>query len=155
MIKLHRRKPDSFAYWETWEDKGEHSIHWGEVGDRGQSETIRDSFFRSAAKAIASRVAGKRQEGFEEIEELHPLIIEYAVDGMGSSADLDQRHRLESRLNETLGWTGLGHCDGGSMGRGTMEVCCLIVDFDLAKKVVAADLAGTEFAHFTRIYEEE
>ncbi|WP_201778926.1 hypothetical protein [Rhodopirellula islandica] len=54
-------------------------------------------------------------------------------------------------MNETLGWTGLGHCDGGSIGSGTMETCCIVVDFEIAKRVIAADLAGTKFADFTQI----
>ena len=82
-------------------------------------------------------------------------MIEYAVEGMGTTEDLDKRHRLEERMNETLGWTGLGNCDGGSIGSGTMEVCCLVVDFIVAAKVVSADLAGTEFSNFTRVYKEE
>lgn len=57
-------------------------------------------------------------------------------------------------MNETLGWTGLGSCDGGSMGSGTMEVCNLVVDFERAQKVIRADLAETEFANYSRIYLE-
>ena len=81
-------------------------------------------------------------------------MVEYAVGGMGTKADLEKRHRLEDRMNETLGWTGLGACDGGSIGSGTMEVCNFVVDFDLAKKVIVEDLSGTEFANYTRIYDE-
>lgn len=43
-------------------------------------------------------------------------------------SDLKKRTRLEDHLNELLGWTGLGHCDGGSIGSGTLEACCLVVD---------------------------
>jgi hypothetical protein len=57
-------------------------------------------------------------------------------------------------MDEALGWTGLGRCDGGSIGSGTMEVCCFVVDFEIARWVISADLAGTEFAAFTRILEE-
>jgi hypothetical protein len=39
------------------------------------------------------------------------------IDGFGSDRDIDKRHRLEERLNELLGWTGLGHVDGGSIGQ--------------------------------------
>ena len=155
MIKLFRRNSDGIEYWETWENKGEHTVHWGQVGDRGKSETVRGSFFRSAEKTVATLIAEKKNEGFQEIDDLETLMIEYAVEGIGSTADLDKRHRLEERMNETLGWTGLGNCDGGSIGSGTMEVCCFVVNFDIAAKAVAADLAGTEFANFTRIYNEE
>ena len=73
---------------------------------------------------------------------------------MGTPKDLEKRHALEERMNETLGWTGVGHCDGGSIGSGTMEVCCFVVDFDTAKRVIEEDLKGTKFADYSRIYEE-
>ena len=57
-------------------------------------------------------------------------------------------------MNELLGWTGLGACDGGSIGSGTMEVVNFVVDFDLAKSVIARDLADTEFGDYTRVYDE-
>jgi len=57
-------------------------------------------------------------------------------------------------MNETLGWTGLGACDGGSIGSGSMEVCCFVVDFNAAKQVIEADLEGTEFGDYSRIYDE-
>ncbi|HYX51974.1 MAG TPA: hypothetical protein VE783_00880 [Candidatus Limnocylindrales bacterium] len=40
------------------------------------------------------------------------------------------------------------------MGSGTMEVCCFVVDFEGAKAVIEADLAGTNFSNYTRIYDE-
>lgn len=152
MIKLYRKNSAGIEYWEAWENDGKHTVHWGQLGARGQSETIRGSFLRSSEKIVATQIAEKRKEGFQENEDLETLMIEYAVDGMGTSEDLAKRHALEDRMNETLGWTGLGHCDGGSIGSGTMEVCCLVVDFEIAAKVVSADLAGTEFANFTRIF---
>jgi hypothetical protein len=36
-----------------------------------------------------------------------------------------------------------------------MEVCCFVVDFETAKRVIEADLRGTRFANFTRIYDED
>lgn len=155
MIKLYRKNADGIEYWETWSNKGEHTVHWGQAGDRGKSETVRGSFFRSAEKTVAALIADKKKKGFQEIEDLVALMIEYVVEGMGSTVDLEKRHRLQERMDETLGWTGLGNCDGGSIGSGSMEVCCLVVDFDIAAKVVAADLVGTEFANFSRIYKEE
>lgn len=58
-------------------------------------------------------------------------------------------------MNETLGWTGLGFCDGGSIGSGTMEVCNFVVDFEIAKAIIEKGIKGSEFENFTRIYDEE
>ena len=105
-------------------------------------------YFQTAKDAYA--------KGFTEVDlDDHAiLLVEYAVDGFGTPQDLDKRHRLQDRLNETLGWTGLGYCDGGSIGSDTMEAACYVVDFEVAKAAVEKDLRGTEFEDFTRIYDE-
>ena len=36
-----------------------------------------------------------------------------------------------------------------------MEVCCLVLDVAIATRVIQKDLKGTEFANYSRIYEEE
>ena len=81
-------------------------------------------------------------------------MVEYPIDEFGDASDLDLRVALQDRLNDTLGWTGLGYCDGGSTGSGTMEVSCLVVDFDIAKSVIKNDLRGTEFERYSRILQE-
>jgi hypothetical protein len=54
-------------------------------------------------------------------------------------------------MNELLGWTGLGRCDGFSMGMDSMEICCLVVDYDIAVKAIKKKLKGTEFENYTGI----
>jgi hypothetical protein len=74
---------------------------------------------------------------------------------MGTLEDVEKRTRLQDKMDQVLGWTGLGHCDGGSIGSGTMEVCCYVIDFNIAKTVIEQSLKGTEFANYTRIYNED
>ncbi|MFX1237578.1 MAG: hypothetical protein ACFFAS_09935 [Promethearchaeota archaeon] len=150
MLKLYKKQNKDCLYWETWENEGVHTIHWGNLGETGMTEEIKDS------KAVEKLIEQKISEGYEEIdiEDHYTLLIEYEVDGFGDSNDLDKRYELQDRMDETLGWTGLGHCDGGSIGSGTMEVCCFVVNFELAKKIIEEDLKGTEFADYTRIYDE-
>lgn len=157
MIKLYKGASDgSLAYHEAWIDRNKVIEHWGKVGTRGESKTHKMKF-RDDAKSLEFVLHAARQDGFVEIEldQHRRLIIEYAVDGMGTPPDVDKRHRLEERLNNELGWTGLGMCDGGSIGSGTMEVCCFVVNFALAHTVVESNLAGTEFADYVRIYDED
>ena len=157
MLKLYRMSGSSKEYWETWEEaKDSHIVHWGVLGTRGETKTVKSGFLRAATSAIQAEIDGLVAAGFRPIasEDHAFLTIEYSVDGMGSAADLEKRHRLEQRMNETLGWTGLGACDGGSIGSGTMEVCNFVLDFDLAKQVIEEDLQDTEFADFARIYDE-
>jgi hypothetical protein len=73
---------------------------------------------------------------------------------MGTAEDVEKRTRLQEKMDDVLGWTGLGHCDGGSIGSGTMEVCCYVIDFEVAKSVIEENLKDTEFANYTRIFDE-
>lgn len=156
MLKLYRFTDSKKEYWETWDnDDGSHTVHWGELGTKGDSKTVKGSLLKKPEKLIQKEINELVAQGFDEAEEEYTLLIEYAVEGMGSKEDVEKRHRLEERMNETLGWTGLGNCDGGSIGSGTMEACNFVVDFEVAKKVIEADLKGTEFENYTRIYDED
>ena len=157
MLKLYKFTDSTKEYWETWDNEDRtHTVHWGKLGSKGNSKIVKDSLFKKAVKTIQSEIDSMVSNGFRPIdfEQHYTLLIEYEVNGMGNTDDVDKRHRLEERMNETLGWTGLGHCDGGSIGSGTMEVCNFVVDFEIAKKVIEEDLSGTEFSDFTRIYDE-
>ena len=157
MLKLYRFTDDKKEYWETWDNgDGSHTIHWGELGSQGQSKTAKSTLLKTAEAIVQKEIDDVVSQGYGPIEDEDriTLLIEYAVKGMGDGADVEKRHRLEKRMNETLGWTGLGACDGGSIGSGTMEVCNYVVDFEIAKSVIEKDLANTEFSNFTRIFDE-
>ena len=155
MMKLYNLSESK--YWETWDNgDGSHIVHWGTLGDEGESKTVRRSLFRKPKTAVQKEAEAMRQQGFVpiDIEDHAVLLIEYTVDDFGAKEDLEKRYALQDRMDQTLGWTGLGNCDGGSIGSGTMEVCCYVVDFDVAKAVIEKDLEGSEFADYTRIYDE-
>jgi hypothetical protein len=155
MLKLYKLSDDGGQYWETWEETpGVHRVHWGEMGTTGESRIVKSTLFRKAEAQIQKEIDSLVPLGFLPIdpEDHAVLMIEYAIEGMGSESDLRKRHALEDRMNETLGWSGLGACDGGSIGSGTMEVCNFVANFEVAKRTIEADLAGTEFADYTRIY---
>jgi len=142
MLKLYKRIDSVLHYHEAWAAGRQIVEHWGPVGERGESKQHKIPKKADEDEFIEQIVKPARDAG-------------YVIDGFGTKKDLKKRHALEARMSETLGWVGLGECDGGSTGSGTMEVCCFVVDFDIAKRAIAADLAGTEFADFTRIYREE
>lgn len=157
-MKLYRLAHGKKEYWETWQDSpGSHIVHWGELGSLGQTKTIKSSFFKKAEAVIQKEIDDLVKSGFAPVlpEDHAILLIEYQINGMGTQADLSKRHALEDRMNETLGWTGLGACDGGSIGSDTMEVCNFVVDYDIAAKIIAEDLAGTDFENYSRIYRED
>lgn len=157
MVKLYLRENGRITrYREAWIHGSKVVQHWGPLGQRGASlDKPRDRFL-SDEQNIAKYVDPWRAEGYAEVDRADEWILEvvYRVDGFGTKADLEKRHALQDRLDETLGWTGLGHVDGGSTGSGTMEVACFFVEPDVAKKVIEEDLRGTEFGDFSEIRAE-
>ncbi len=128
MLKLYLKSGASTLYWETWESDGVITVHAGTLGQVGEISRIPQS--SDAARAVKTQAARLRAQGYAEVarEALFTLSIWYRLAGWGSSEDLDKRHHVEELMDECLGWTGLGHCDGGDIGSGDMNVCCLVVD---------------------------
>jgi hypothetical protein len=156
MLKLYKQINNQLHYWETW-DKDEKTavVHWGIVGQRGEDKNVISGMFSNFRKTVQKEIDEKLKEGYAEFDEdkIAFLEVEYKINGFGTEQDLDKRHRLEDHLNELLGWTGLGHVDGGSIGSGTMEAGCMVVDFEIAKKVIEDNLKGTEFGDYSRIFQ--
>lgn len=128
MLKLYMSSEAPTRYWETWESDGVITVHAGVLGQVGEVSRIPRS--KAAARVVENQAARLRAQGYAEIENeaLFTLSIQYRLAGWGSSEDLNKRHRVEELMDECLGWTGLGHCDGGDIGSGDMNVCCLVVD---------------------------
>jgi hypothetical protein len=126
----------------------------GIVGQSGEHKEVNGGLFSNFRKTVQTEIDEKLKEGYAEFDEdkMAFLEVEYKIDGFGTDQNLDKRHRLEDHLNELLGWTGLGHVEGGSIGSETMEAGCVVVDFDVAKKVIESDLKNTEFGDYSRIF---
>jgi hypothetical protein len=157
-MKLYKRIENEIYYWETWDiDEKKGAINTGVIGTEGNYKEIKSGLFSNYRKTIQKEIDKYCANGFQEvdIEEHYTLLIEFSVDGMGTEQDVEKRTRLQDSMNEILGWNGLGHCDGGSIGSGTMEVCCFVIDFKIAKKVIENNLKETEFSDYLRIYDEE
>lgn len=146
MIKLYDydRNGNVLHYWEAWKDESEIVVHWGSVGTRGSTRTIPLSSDLEASSVIQREANSVRARGYREAAdtELFQLIVQFRIDGMGTSDNLEQRYKVEEVLNQCLGWTGLGFCDGGDIGSGTMNVFCFVVDSGRAIPVVTAELSS-------------
>lgn len=81
--------------------------------------------------------------------------MEYVVNGFGTDKDLEKRHALQDFLEEVLMTRGLGLCDGGSIGSGTMEVFCYVFDYEKTLPIITHALKETEFENYSRIFQEE
>ncbi len=156
-MKLYKRVDNEILFWETWDiDDKTGVVHKGIIGQRGDYKKVKSGLFYSFRKEIQKEIDQYFKNGYQEvdIEDHFTLLIEYKVDGMGTNEDVERRTRLQDRMDDILGWTGLGHCDGGSIGSGTMEVCCYVIDFEVAKSVIEENLKNTEFSNYTRIFNE-
>ncbi len=154
MIKLYKTIDNELHYWETWDNENNSAtVHWGKVGLKGESKTVKSGLFSNYRKVVQKEIEKKENEDYIQFDDMNLTFVEiiYPIEGMGTEEDLNKRHDLEGRLNELLGWTGLGHVDGGSIGSGTMEVGCEVVDFEIAQRVIQEDLKNTDFKDYTEI----
>jgi len=132
-------------YWETWERDGTITVHEGILGQLGEVSSFAHS--RDAVRVVSHQAARLRTQGYAEIagEVLYTLSIRYILARWGSPEELDKCHRIEELTDECLGWTGLGHCDGGDIGSGDMNVCCLVVDPFVALGPVVGSLRQNDY----------
>lgn len=156
MKKLYKRIDGMLHYHEAWTHDGKLIEHWGVVGEEGSTKEHRAPLF-GKERGVEKLLRPALERGFAPlaVDELVIVLVEYVIDGFGTGNDIEKRHALEAHLNELLGWTGLSHCDGGSIGSGTMEACCVVVDADIAIRVLEAKLRETEFGDYSRIYLED
>lgn len=160
MFRLYKRDERGRIthYHEVWVEPQNRRmiVHCGALGEEGEAEPFRIMLLRPLDRQVEDLLRPAREAGYAELERSEEcvLLVEYTADGFGDLDDMDKRHALEERLNEVLGWTGLGRCEDSRASGDTMEAACFVVDFDLASTVITEALAGSEFTGFTRIRPE-
>ena len=145
MLKLYKTG-DIARYWEAWSTASEVTIHWGILGEKGETREIQIRDGDNPNEIIEREAREPKKQGYKKIpaSKLQRLIIQYPIKGMGATGDLDKRVQVEELMNECLGWKGLGHCDGGDMGSGTMNIFCFVVDAKAAVPHVLQELKQNE-----------
>lgn len=105
MIKLYKRTDEVLRYHEAWLDGETIYEHWGIVGEQGETKEHRLPEGKDEEDAVLGVLRPAAEAGFRPIDKVDhaTLLIEYAVDGMGTGEDVDKRHALEERMGETLG----------------------------------------------------
>ncbi|MCR9079537.1 MAG: hypothetical protein NXH78_10590 [Hyphomonadaceae bacterium] len=160
MFRLFKRDETGriAAYHEVWVELKPRRIveHWGMVGTRGDTDAHRIKLFRSLEKQVDDLLNPARDLGFTEIEpgDYHTLIVEYLFSDAWQRDDVLKIREAEEALTEVLGWTGLGFCDGETVTDTAIELSCRVLDPDLAQARIAEQMAGTEFADYSRMYQE-
>jgi len=155
MFKLYQRKDDGLYYHEAWPDDGDIVEHRGLCGTEGETRRHPYATLAEARRICAALKRQARADGYRPVapSRHRRMVVELPVDGFGDEVDIDLRHSLEDFLDNRLGWLGLGHCDGGSTGSGTMEVFCFVVDMAVARETVVRELKGLDLPAEPRIYE--
>jgi hypothetical protein len=142
MVKLYRTSGGVTEYWEAWITATDVTIHWGKLGEVGETRELPHEAGLHPSEIIKREAKPLRAAGFKprKPKELHSIVIQYKVEGRGTGNDHDRRVQVEELMNESLGWSGLGHCDGGDVGSGQMNVFCYVVDSAIAERVIVGDL---------------
>ena len=146
MLKLYKRDGNRVQYWEAWNHDNIIVVHRGIVGTRGESVRKRLRRGRDAETLVAELALEPRGQGYRELDrdEHTTFVVHYRCDGWGSAEDLEKRYLVEDAMNECLGWTGNGHCDGGDIGSGSINVFCFVVDPHLAVRAAIEDFRQRE-----------
>jgi hypothetical protein len=151
MFKLYRRSKQDLEYWEAWYSNGKVFEHKGLCGDNGEVREHDAPDARIARSTLMKLKGEGKVAGFKPIApSRHAMIvIERPINGFGGQHDLDVRGKLEDELDQLLGWLGLGHCDGGSTGSGSIEVFCLVVSAEIALRAISKTLTAVpDYAGF-------
>jgi hypothetical protein len=155
MIRAYKEVNDDLLYFHIWEtDENKAVFYQGVMGNEGELEHVSANSSDELTDKINHKVDELNKTGWSGIDddEYDVLIIEYKIEGDGTEAEHKKRQAVQDKMNEVLGWTGVGYCDGGSIGSGTMEICCIVFDYQLAYDIINEALNETEFADFSRIY---
>lgn len=82
-------KEIKFPTWEAWEADAQIVIHWGELGERGQSQIIPLTAGELAESRIAQEAKKYHEEGYRQLKEGEPVtvLVQYEFDGWGTPAD--------------------------------------------------------------------
>ncbi len=160
MFKLYKCDEDGrpVAYHEAWVDQRSRQIveHWGMLGTRGDTATRRIKLLKPLEAQFDFILGPARALGFTELEDsaFQSLIVEYKLGEAWTRDDHDKHGALEDALTEVLGWTGLGAPDVVNTGEHVLEVCCRVIDVDLARTAIIDALTDTEFSDYSRFYQE-
>src|SRR5438067_13357297 len=100
MIKLYKRDKKGIRYWEAWDTNRKVVVHWGNLGENGETREIRLKG-EPAEQVIAMESRLRRAEGYEEIplDDHATVVVQYRTTGWGSLKDLDKRHKVEAILD--------------------------------------------------------
>ena len=138
MTPLYKSIKGRLHYWEAWKRNTKIWAHSGWLGHWGRVDKLPMNPGETEKRAIARYTKELAvAKGYAPLEaELKQLVVQYAIE----VENTDFREEIYGILNNNLGWTGNGSCDGGDIGSGTVNLFCDVVDPALAVKSVVIEL---------------
>ncbi|MEM1036247.1 MAG: hypothetical protein AAGI14_05750 [Pseudomonadota bacterium] len=143
MFRLYKRDEENElrAYYEVWAEPARRRIieHWGVVGEAGETETHRIWFFGGLEKQFEKIMAPAHAQGFEEIAlgDYETLIVMFT--DQDDVPTPQESASVADQINEILGWTGLGFCDGDEVSGKDIDLTCRVVASDMARALIAEE----------------
>ncbi|MCC2455177.1 hypothetical protein [Bacillus cereus] len=154
MIKLIKQEKDKLLYWEIWEeDKKTLIVHCGCVGDTGEMYEIELYPFQRVEKEMKELADEHLADGYKELDEdeLIEFVLQYDYKDNQLEAALEKRQQVQEIMDEALGWSGNGHCDGGDIGSGTINVFTFVIDVDKALQTTLDELENQQLLDGVKI----
>jgi len=147
LIRLLKKGEKEWGFWEAWYEEKEalYAVHVGTVGEKGgQYSVLSDQAAGNNLQALQEWINEMKEEGYVEVtkEDLQPLHVQFFH---LNAEDVETRYRIEQILDECLGTTGNGHCDGGDDSRGGLVFICRVLQIDQAVVDVRQALRETSF----------
>src|ERR1041385_498385 len=68
------------------------------------------------------------------------IVVQFPIAGFGGPPDLSKRHQIEDLLGQALESAGIGFCDGGDIGSGTMNIFLFTHDRRSAEQLIIRTL---------------
>ncbi len=82
-------------------------------------------------KELADEQLAGRYKKLDE-EELIAFVLQYEYADDQLEEALEKRYQVQEVMDEALGWSGNGHCDGGDIGSWTINIFIFVIDVDKA-----------------------
>ena len=146
MLRLYKKEGGTLRYWEALVNEEAVTVHWGIVGETGEEKQVPLPKDEDPDMVVAQEAEPLVDAGYEdpELEEMKPLVVQYALQGKGSGQDFEKRHTVESIINDTLGWTGNGEVEGAETQPGRMNVFFRVMDVEIALRTLREALESEE-----------
>lgn len=138
VVNLYRNK----EYCQVWNRESTLVVHRGVLGQRGVVTEKEIPATESLEIAIQRAVQAAQATGFAPLqpEQQSQVLVNFNVSTWESSEIMSFHNTVQTVLNELLGWTGNGFCDGYTVGSEGLTMWCVVVESALAVSTLISGL---------------